>query len=276
MSGAASGRKAALITGAASGIGRACAETLAAEGYGVAVADLRHEASREVATGIGEQAVAIELDVRDEQSAAECVATVVSRFGRIDALINSAALTDKAHHDRDLDPAAMDLSVWRATFATDLEGVLLMCRAVIPVMAEAGSGAIVNISSNAATGGDLVRSAYAAAKAGVNSLTRSVAVAHGRSGIRCNAVSPGGILGPSFERNLTDGTKQVMAAQRLLPYPGYPQDVAELVAFLVSDRARYITGQVVVIDGGASSQSVHVPSSRTLAGPTSVDRAGGQ
>jgi NAD(P)-dependent dehydrogenase (short-subunit alcohol dehydrogenase family) len=273
VSGAASGRTAALITGGASGIGRACAETLAAEGYGVAVADLRYHAATEVATGIGGPAIGVELDVRDEQSVAECVATVVSQFGRIDALVNSAALTDKAHHDQDLDPAAMELPVWRATFATDLEGVLLMCRAVIPIMVDAGGGAIVNISSNAATGGDLVRSAYAAAKAGVNSLTRSVAVAHGRSGVRCNAVSPGGILGPSFERNLSASTKQTMANQRLLPYPGYPQDVAGLVAFLVSDRARYITGQVVVVDGGASSQSVHVPSSRPPTGPASVDTA---
>jgi NAD(P)-dependent dehydrogenase (short-subunit alcohol dehydrogenase family) len=276
VSGAASGRAAALITGAASGIGRACAETLAAQGYAVAVADLRFDAAREVATGIGSQAIGVALDVRDEQSVAVGVADVVSRFGRIDALVNSAALTDKAHHDKDLGPSAMELPVWRATFATDLEGVLLMCRAVIPVMVGAGGGSIVNISSNAAAGGDLVRSAYAAAKAGVNSLTRSVAVAHGRAGVRCNAVSPGGILGPSFERNLSARTKQLMAAQRVLPYPGYPQDVAELVAFLVSDRARYITGQVIVIDGGASSQSVHVPSSRSLTEPGSVDTTVGQ
>jgi NAD(P)-dependent dehydrogenase (short-subunit alcohol dehydrogenase family) len=228
----------------------------------VAVTDLRLDAAREVATGIGAQAVEVELDVRDERSVAAGVEKVMSRFGRIDALVNSAALTDRAHHEQDVDPAGMELSVWRATFATDLEGVMLMCRAIIPIMAAAGGGAIVNISSNAASGGDLVRSAYSAAKAGVNGLTRSVAVAHGRSGVRCNAVSPGGILGPSFERNLSAGTKRIMAAQRLLPYPGYPQDVADLVAFLVSDRARYITGQVIAIDGGASSQSSHVPSSR--------------
>ena len=254
---------AALITGGASGIGRACAETLAGQEWAVAVADLRYDAAREVAEGIRGPVIAVDLDVRDEQSVATCVETVTSQFGRIDALVNSAALTDSAHHAQDVDPVAMELSVWRATFATDLEGVMLMCRAVIPVMVEAGGGAIVNISSNAAAGGDLVRSAYSAAKAGINSLTRSVAVAHGRSGVRCNAISPGGILGPSFVRNLSPRTKEIMAEQRLLPYPGYPQDVAELVAFLVSDRARYITGQVVSIDGGASSQLSHVPSSRT-------------
>jgi NAD(P)-dependent dehydrogenase (short-subunit alcohol dehydrogenase family) len=256
-------RSVALVTGGASGIGRACAETLAAHGLAVAVADLRYDAAREVAANLGRRGVPVELDVRDEHSVAACVATVTSRFGRIDALVNSAALTDRAHHAQDLDPAAMELSVWRATFATDLEGVMLMCRAVIPIMARAGGGAIVNISSNSAAGGDLVRSAYSAAKAGVNSLTRSVAVACGQSGVRCNAVSPGGILGPSFERNLSARVKRIMAGQRLLPYPGYPEDVAELVAFLVSDRARYITGQVVAIDGGASSQLSHVPSSRT-------------
>jgi NAD(P)-dependent dehydrogenase (short-subunit alcohol dehydrogenase family) len=276
VSGAASGPSAALITGGASGIGRACAETLAAQGFAVAVTDLRYEAAREVATQIGAQAIGVELDVRQERSVAEGVETVMSRFGQIDALVNSAALTDRAHHDQDVDPAAMDLSVWRATFATDLEGVLLMCRAIIPIMVEAGGGAIVNISSNAASGGDLVRSAYSAAKAGVNSLTRSVAVANGRSGVRCNAVVPGGILGPSFERNLSAATKEIMAAQRLLPYAGYPQDVADLVSFLVSERARYITGQVIAVDGGASSQLSHVPSSRNATDSGSVDTTVGR
>ena len=276
MAGAASDRAVALITGGASGIGRACAETLAAAGWAVAVADLDQTGASRVAAAIGAQAIAVRLDVRDEEGVAACVGTVMSEFGRIDALVNSAALTDSAHHAQDLDPAAMDLSVWRATFATDLEGVMLMCRAVIPIMVEAGRGAIVNISSNAAAGGDLVRSAYAAAKAGVNSLTRSVAVAHGRSGVRCNAVSPGGILGLSFQRNLSAQTKHIMADQRLLPYPGYPEDVAELVAFLASDRARYITGQVISIDGGASSQSSHVPASRAAADAGNVDTTVGQ
>jgi len=273
---AASDRAAALITGAASGIGRACAETLAADGWAVAVADLDHVGASRVTAAIGAPAIAIGLDVRDEESVAACMATVMSEFGRVDALVNSAALTDSGHHARDVDPAAMELSVWRATFATDLEGVMLMCRAVIPIMVEAGRGAIVNISSNAATGGDLVRSAYAAAKAGVNSLTRSVAVAHGRSGVRCNAVSPGGILGPSFQRNLSAQTQRIMADQRLLPYPGYPEDVAQLVAFLASDRARYITGQVISIDGGASSQSSHVPASRAPADAGNVDTTVGR
>jgi NAD(P)-dependent dehydrogenase (short-subunit alcohol dehydrogenase family) len=270
VSEAVSSRRAALITGGASGIGRACAETLAGQGWAVAVADLRQDAAEEVAAGIGGPVIAVQLDVRDEQSVAMGVDAVTSQLGRVDAL------TDRAHHDLDVDPAAMELPVWRATFATDLEGVMLMCRAVIPVMVRAGGGAIVNISSNAAASGDLVRSAYSAAKAGVNSLTRSVAVAYGRSGIRCNAVSPGGILGPSFERNLSARTKQIMANQRLLPYPGYPQDVAELVAFLVSERARYMTGQVVAIDGGASSQLSHVPASRTPTDPGSVDTTSGR
>ncbi len=251
-----------MVTGGGSGIGRACAETLVRDGWAVAVADLRPGAAHEVAQSIGRRALALPVDVREEKSVADGVQAVSARFGRIDALINSAALTDAAHHAKDLDPAGMDIAVWRATFATDLEGVMLMCRAVIPLMVAGGGGSIVNISANAAEAGDIVRSAYSAAKAGVNSLTRSIAVAHGRSGIRCNAVSPGGILGPSFVRNLSAGAKEVMARQRLLPYPGYPKDVADLVAFLVSDRARYITGQVIAVDGGARSQLSHVPAAR--------------
>ncbi len=251
----------ALVTGGASGIGRACSEALSADGHHVVVADIDGRRAAEVAATLPE-ATALAMDVRDEGRGGESVARVASELGRIDVLVNSAAITERSHHDRDGDVVGMDLRVWRDTLATDLDGVVVVCKAVVPVMTAQGRGSIVNISSNSAEGGDLVRAAYSAAKAGVNSLTRSLAVAYGRLGVRCNAVSPAGIAGPSFRRNLSAEMRRVMTRQCLLPYQGEPEDVAALVAFLGSERSRFITGQIISVDGGASCQLPHVPQLR--------------
>ncbi len=251
----------ALVTGGASGIGRACSEALAADGHHVVVADIDGQRAAQVAATLP-GAVALAMDVRDERGVGESVARVASELGRIDVLVNSAAITERSHHDRDGDVVGMDLRVWRDTLATDLDGVVVVCKAVVPVMTARGRGSIVNISSNSAEGGDLVRAAYSAAKAGVNSVTRSLAVAYGRLGVRCNAVSPAGIAGPSFRRNLSAEMRRVMTRQCLLPYQGEPEDVAALVAFLASERSRFITGQVISVDGGARCQLPHVPQLR--------------
>lgn len=251
----------AVVTGGASGIGLACALALAGDGHRVVVADIDEQAARSAAERMA-AAAAIAVDVGEEPSVVRLVEAVEADLGRIDVLVNSAARTDPAHHDRDGDVVTMDLGVWRATFATDLDGAMLMCKHVVPVMVRGGGGSVVNISSLSADGGDLVRAAYSAAKAGVNSLTRSVAVQYGRDGVRANAVSPGGIVGPSFERNLAPEIRARIVGQTLLGYPGRPEDVAHLVAFLVSEKARYITGQVIAVDGGTRSQLHHVPSSR--------------
>ena len=251
----------AIVTGGASGIGRACVHALAADGHQVVIADIDGVRSPRGDGRDGRRGVD-GVDVGDEGSVADCIHSVVGRFGRVDVVVNSAARTDPGHQGRDVDVASMDIDVWRDTFATDLDGAMLMCKHAVPAMIAVGGGCVVNISSNSAEGGDLVRAAYSAAKAGINSLTRSVAVAYGRHGIRCNAVSPGGIVGPSFERNLSRATQQLIRRQSLLPYPGRPEDVAALVAFLASDRARYITGQVIAVDGGTRSQLHHVPAAR--------------
>ena len=251
----------AVVTGGASGIGVATVEALAARGVHVAVADLRVDAAEAVAARDRDagSAFAVELDVRDERSVEAAVGTVVSELGRVDVLVNSAALTDPAHQARDGGVATAELDVWEQTFAVDLHGLMLVCKHALPSMIASGRGAIVNISSNSSLAGDMGLAAYASAKAGVNSLTRSIATSYGKQGIRCNAVSPGGIKGPSFRTIIPQDVQDVMERNCLLPTLGEPEDVAAVIAFLASDEARFITGQVLRVDGGMLSQLIHVP-----------------
>jgi NAD(P)-dependent dehydrogenase (short-subunit alcohol dehydrogenase family) len=141
---------------------------------------------------------------------------------------------------------------------------MLVCKHVLPHMVAHGSGAIVNVSSNSSLGGDLGLSSYAAAKAGVNSLTRSIATAFGKSGIRCNTVSPAAIEGPTFAANVPRPLIEAMRENCLLPYLGQPSDVASTIVFLASAEARFVTGQLLCVDGGLLSQLPHVADLRRL------------
>ena len=257
----------AVVTGGASGIGAATVEALAARGAHVAVADVRVDVAEAVAArdrpGQG-SVFAVALDVRDEGSVAAAVGKVIDELGRVDVLVNSAALTDPAHQARDGAVASAELEVWEQTFAVDLHGLMLVCKHALPSMIASGRGSIVNISSNSSLAGDLGLAAYASAKAGVNSLTLSIATSYGKQGIRCNAVSPGGIRGPSFRTIIPQEVQDVMERNCLLPSLGEPEDVASVIAFLASDEARFITGQVLRVDGGMLSQLIHVPSVRAI------------
>ena len=257
----------AIVTGGASGIGAATVEALAARGAHVAVADVRLDAAEQVAASDRDtpgSVVPVALDVRDERSVEAAIAAVVAEFGRVDVLVNSAALTDPAHQARDGAVATAELEVWEQTFATDLHGMMLVCKHTIPVMIAVGGGSIVNISSNSSLAGDIGLAAYASAKAAVNSLTLSIATSYGKQGVRCNAVSPGGIRGPSFRKIIPPDVVEIMERNCLLPYLGEPEDVASVIAFFASDEARFITGQVLRVDGGALSQLVHVPYVRAV------------
>jgi NAD(P)-dependent dehydrogenase (short-subunit alcohol dehydrogenase family) len=257
----------AVVTGGASGIGRATAEAMAREGALVAVADRDTVAAASVAAGIqqeGNRAESVRVDIADEPNVIAMVERVVSELGPIDVLVNSAALTDRAHQAQDTTVVDMDLGVWNDTLAVDLTGTMLVCKHVLPHMVAHGSGAIVNVSSNSSLGGDLGLSSYAAAKAGVNSLTRSIATAFGKSGIRCNTVSPAAIEGPTFAANVPRPLIEAMRENCLLPYLGQPSDVASTIVFLASAEARFVTGQLLCVDGGLLSQLPHVADLRRL------------
>ena len=241
--------KVVLVTGAASGIGRATAERLAAEGARVWCADVQAEAVEETAKLAGRaggQAAAHTCDVSSETDANACVAACVERFGRLDALCNVAGILRFAHtHELPFD-------TWRRVLAVNLDGTFLMCRAALPHLL-ASRGNIVNVSSTAALAGLPYGAAYGASKGGVLGLTRALAVEYGKQGVRCNAVCPGSIQTPMTSGGAglpADADMKLVMRQMALDRPRGPAQVANLIAFLASSEAAHINGSHILVDGG--------------------------
>jgi NAD(P)-dependent dehydrogenase (short-subunit alcohol dehydrogenase family) len=254
--------KVAIVTGAARGIGAAVAARLAGEGAAVVVADIDVEGADAVASALqfnGHEATAIEVDLAREPSVAALVAATVARYDGIDILDNNAALTAADVLARDVDVTSMDVEVWDRMMAVNLRSQLLTSKHVIPHLVRRGGGAIVNISSGAAMKGDLTRTAYSASKAGIESLTRSIATQYGRAGVRANTIVPGLILTDSLRTGIPPAMLAHYTTTMLTPHVGEPGDIAELVRFLVSEESRYITGQTIVIDGGMSAHATSLP-----------------
>jgi NAD(P)-dependent dehydrogenase (short-subunit alcohol dehydrogenase family) len=245
--------KVAIVTGAASGIGRATARAMAAEGASVLVADVNRDGAQQVVreiTAAGGAAQAQQTDVADEASVAAMIDAAVKAFGGLDVLHNNAAASDPALLSRDLDIVDLDVAVLDRTFAVNLKGPLLGCKHAIPRMLARGGGSIVNTSSAAALVGDPVRTAYGASKAALDSLTRYVATQYGKRGIRCNSIAPGVIATPALAANVPPEMIAVYERSHLTPRLGLPEDIAAAVVFLASDDAAFITGQTLSVDGG--------------------------
>ncbi|MBK7948925.1 MAG: glucose 1-dehydrogenase [Deltaproteobacteria bacterium] len=251
--------KVAIVTGAASGIGEATATLLAAEGASVVVADMNAEGAERVAAAIraaGHKAVAQKTDVSSEADIQRMIGRAVSEFGGLHILHNNAAMTAGHEHANDLDLLTMTVDYWDRSFSVNLRGAMLAAKHGIPVMIQGGGGAIVNTSSNQSLAGDLSQFAYSAAKAGVNALTRSIATTYGRSGIRCNTVSPGHIATASSKASVSPEMSDAIIANNLIPRAGRAEDLAHAVLYLASDEASFVTGQLISIDGG---QMAHLP-----------------
>jgi NAD(P)-dependent dehydrogenase (short-subunit alcohol dehydrogenase family) len=244
--------KSALVTGAGVGIGQAIALAMAAAGARVLVVDLNEEtaeATRAAITEAGGEAVTFIADVSDEARVAAMVQCAVDSFGQLDIACNSAAVS------RGSGPIhTFEKSVFDQTLDLCLTNTFLCMKYEIEAMLASDGGSIVNISSNASLKGQPYNTAYAAAKSGVNLLTKSAASEYGHKGIRINAVSPGVIRTPGVEKyfeeqpKIAEGLKQAAVMRRL----GEPSEIAEAVTFLASDRASFITGQLLSVDGGAS------------------------
>jgi NAD(P)-dependent dehydrogenase (short-subunit alcohol dehydrogenase family) len=242
--------KVAIVTGAGRGIGRAIALGFAREGARVAIADWTETDGRETAALVaaaGGDALFVATDVSDEGQVEALVAQTVAHFGRLDCAVNNAALGAGFHPLVELDRAR-----WDRCLAVTLTGVWLCLKYEIPALVAAGGGSIVNISSPAGTQGEALQAAYAAAKGGVNGLTFTAAAEVAQRGVRVNAIAPGGIETPAiasyFEKcpDVRDATVATHAMRRL----GRPEEIADAAAYLCSDRSTFMTGHVMVVDGG--------------------------
>jgi NAD(P)-dependent dehydrogenase (short-subunit alcohol dehydrogenase family) len=248
--------KVAIVTGGGGGIGGATARTLAREGAAVLVVDIDESAAARVKEGIteaGGRAVAFAADLSLEEQVVAAVASAVTSFGGLHVVHNNAALTDSESLSRDKSVTELDLEVWERTMAVNLRSQMLMCKHAVPVIVEGGGGSIINMSSGAALKGDRTRTAYGVSKAGVHALSMYVATSHGKQGIRVNTIVPGLIITDAVKAHLTAKMVEGLGKATLTPYVGAPQDVADLVLFLASDESRYITGQMIPIDGGMSA-----------------------
>ncbi len=250
--------KVAIVTGSANGIGAATAYRLAQEGAAVVVADIDADGAAARAAAIvaaGDTAIGVGVDIADESSVHRLVATTVSAFGAIDVLHNNASAMNLTPSD--VDVLGLDLDTWDGTIRTNLRGTMLCCKAAIPHILERGGGSVVNTSSGQALLGDTGQTAYAAAKAAVIALSRSIATQYGRRGLRCNAICPGLILTDRLRQKLDGPATERLLRHQLVSRAGQPEDIANLVCFLISDEGSFITGQAISIDGGSQA---HMPS----------------
>jgi NAD(P)-dependent dehydrogenase (short-subunit alcohol dehydrogenase family) len=241
--------KVAIITGAGSGIGEATARLMAREGASVVAADLNRAEAERVA-GELDAAIAVEVDVSDEESVVHMIETAVGSFGGLDVMHNNA--TDSSLNAVDTDIVTLDMAVFDRLVAVNLKGQFLGCKHAIPHMLARGGGSIVNTASIDGFVGRGVRAAYGASKAGVVLLTKSVASQYGTRGIRCNAVAPGLTLTAGAVNNASK--EYIEASLRNYPMPRLcaPEDVAKAVLFLASDDAAYVNAATLMVDGGAT------------------------
>lgn len=233
----------AIVTGGASGIGRAIVEQLDAEGAAVTVADLDADGSKRVASGLRD-GHAVAADVTVEADVARIVSETVARFGKVDILVNNAGAFPEVAWDD------LELAEWRRIVAINLDSVFLCCKAAYRHMRDAGYGRIVNIGSDTVLAGTPNVAHYVAAKGGVFAFTRALATELGPYGITVNTVAPGlvaseGVLGSSHAAHL-DRSRERQAIART----GAPADIAPAVVFLASEEAAWITGSMLVVNGG--------------------------
>ncbi len=249
--------KAALVTGGSRGMGRATAVALAQRGYDVAINFSREVGPAEEAAALvraeGRMAVLVQADVSDEAGVQAMAAEVERALGRLDALVNNAGVTVEVPPE-DLD--ALSLEAWDRVFAVNVRGLFQVTRAVLPLLRRSERASVVNMSSIAGLRPSAQPLPYAATKAAVANLTRTLARALA-PGVRVNAVAPGWVLGEWMEHTLGDNYQRLMdrrAAHTPMRRVAAPEDVAEMVVALI-DGTRFVTGEVVVVDGGYSAST---------------------
>jgi len=253
-----SSQKVALVTGAARGIGLATARRFLAEGWRVALLDIERELLNEAVASLkqAENTLALPCDVSDAVAVAAAVATVEKRFGRLDALVNNAGI---AIFKPILDVTYED---WSRVLAVNLTGPFLCTQAAAPMMRDNSGGAIVNITSISGLRASTLRTAYGTSKAGLAHLTKQQAAELASLGIRVNAVAPGPVDTAMAKAVHTPEIRKDYHDHMPLNRYGLEEELAEAIYFLASDRASYITGQVLCVDGGFDSTGIGLPTLR--------------
>lgn len=243
--------KVAIVTGAARGIGRATALRFVAEGARVVLADRDRDALAATAASAGpaDAVLARPCDVARAAEVEALVAATLDRFGRIDILVNNAGYGHRGTVEQTSE------AEWDALMATNVKGVFLCSRAVLPVMRRQGGGTIVNVASTVSFVGIPERAAYVASKGAVAALTRAMAVDHAKEGIRVVAVAPGTVATDYYDRVVAgspdpEGMRRMLAARQLIGRAGTPEEIANAILFLASDEASFCVGTILLVDGG--------------------------
>jgi NAD(P)-dependent dehydrogenase (short-subunit alcohol dehydrogenase family) len=234
-----------IVTGGGSGIGAATVSRLLAEGARVAAAGTRPEGLARTRAAAGANLLTVRFDLRDEDSIGSLVAQTVDGFGRLDGVANVAAGVVPGLIDQDDGVENLDVDLWAEVLRINLIGTGLVIRESLPAIVAAGGGSIVNVSSAAAWLGETTRPAYGASKIGLHSPR-----AWGHQNVRCNAVAPGKVLSEKGMTTTPAEYNQTMLDRMCLPRLGQPQDLASMLAFLLSDESSWITGQILSVDGG--------------------------
>jgi len=240
----------ALITGGATGLGKAYALRLADEGADICIADINVEGGERTATMVrekGRKALPVKMDVSSEEDTIQGAKAAFDYFQRIDILINNAGLV---RYVRRIPIEEIKLEEWNKVIAVNLTGMFLVSRAVIPYMKRSGKGKIINISSGVALHGASLRHDYIASKAGVIGLTRALAVDLGQYNINVNAITPSGVEMSEARGEPRDPASDYMTRDRYIRRHLYPKDLEGVVAFLASEESDMMTGQVINVDGG--------------------------
>lgn len=243
--------KVAVITGAASGMGKAIAELFAAEGASVVVSDLQAESAQSVVTAIeanGGKAIAVACNVAKEEDVQRLIDTAVEKLGTVDILVNNAGIMDNF-----VPAGELTDELWERVFAINTTGPMRTTRKVLPIFTERKSGVIVNIASAGGLQGSRAGAAYTAAKHAIVGFTKNVGFQYAPLGIRCNAIAPGGVktnIGSSMHTPSAFGMERAMIGMGINPRVGEPEEIAKVALFLASDEASFVNGTVVAADAG--------------------------
>lgn len=238
--------KVAIVTGGASGIGLATTKKLLSEGANVVILDLKMD--EEIINSLGENVLYLKCDVSDEENVKNCIEEIIKKFNHIDYLVANAGIGGSASK-----PHEVSMDEWNKVISVNQTGIFLLNKYVINEMLKSGKGAVVNTSSMYGLVGSTTSFAYSASKGAINQMTRSLALTYARDNIRVNAIAPGYVDTPILSM-VPDNIKEAMGNELPIGRLGKDTEIANLICYLLSDDASFVTGSIIPIDGGFTAK----------------------